>query len=1215
MAQGQIKKSDLVQDNVLAEFNKELKQTIANVNLLKTAITATAQAGKQIKKGIGGTKPKDVASMKEVNKLNKTAEQNSKNRLRLSKQLQQAQDKEVKAKLRYKKATQDQAKALKLEIELEQAEIGSLKRLRLEQKKLREEKDRINITTKEGQRRMKEVNRTMNKNNKILDQNATKLGKLKNNIGNYKSALGGLRNALAQLGLAFGVFALVRESFNVVKDFEQSQADLASVLGISTKEMAALTEQAKELGATTTFTASQVGELQKELAKLGFTQQQIQAMTEATLLLAEATGTDLARAAEVTGATIRGFGLAAEDTQRVVDVMAKSFSSSSLDMEKFATGMATVAPIAKQMGFSLEDTTALLGVLTDRGIDASTAGTGLRNMFLNASKEGMTLNEALEQVNNASDKTGESFDLFGKRGATLGVILAENQDAVGDLTKKLLDADGAAKTMADTQRNTLGGAIKLLKSAWEGMILKMDDAGGVGEKLRKGIAFLADNLESIVKVIGTAIKIFATYKAIVLITAGVNAIMGSSLVRLAKSSGLAKAGMAGITRGVKRLGAALKANAIGLAIAAIVYGLNKLRSAYKEANKDTLKYAEIQEEIAELNEQSAESLGTQRAEMELLVAQIKLTNNGSAERIELIKELNDKYGTNLKNIKDETEFLKALDFQQQLIIGNLETEIRLMAKKDEFTKIVQELAKAEQGLNELMAARGAKVDKMTAAQVEQRRQSELNALAYSRMAEIDKKVIVDKLKAMSIEQFRAKLRQDAAFSTGDIYQKEQLVNKLLADKLKLEQELTAEMNRGRLKRAGMFSDQPTNEIENNTNAIEDNTDAIDDNVLSIDEFLKKWDTVPTMPGDQLKLPLIKIDAEDILGEFERELDKVLKDKELKLLKSGKTEEEIARALLKEKLKLLQQEIDFKKSLGIGMTEEQKLKTGVSTIDLEIQEQKILRDLKKKNQEEIFEITRNAIDLSTQYFLDQKDKEIAKIEEVISAAEKQADVFRELAMNGNITAKESLAEQNRLIAEANREKAEEERKKQLIEKGSAILLAFNAALEGGDKPGEAFLKAITTVAGLDLFISALSFMGGTEDTGLNGSGVDGKGGFHAILHPKEGVLKREHNERKLQAGLTNETMLNSALKYQNLLDQRTIGSHIDVNTQLGNGWDSHLIVDNLLKVGDKLDTVTKAINDKPVYKAELGKSMSKMMEIKETIERGNRKTTNTFVVKQ
>jgi TP901 family phage tail tape measure protein len=180
--------------------------------------------------------------------------------------------------------------------------------------------------------------------------------------------------------------------------------------------MKELTDQARELGATTRFTAGEVASLQKEFAKLGFDQTEIQNMTEATLQLAAATGTELPRAAEVTGATLRGFGLEAFETQRVVDVMAKSFSSSSLDMEKFATAMSSVAPVAKTAGLSVEKTTALLGTLTDRGLDASTAGTGLRNIFLELSKRGLSFEEAMLQINSATDKNAASLDLFGKRG-------------------------------------------------------------------------------------------------------------------------------------------------------------------------------------------------------------------------------------------------------------------------------------------------------------------------------------------------------------------------------------------------------------------------------------------------------------------------------------------------------------------------------------------------------------------------------------------------------------------------------------------------------------------------------------------------------------------------------------------------------------------------------------------------------------------------------
>ena len=561
MAKGRIEKGDIVADGILKDFNKELETTTKNVDLFKLSLKAVEETGKKLKKGFSTVKPKDVKSIQEFNALTVQSNANAKNRLAIDKSL-------LTEKAKLARLRSEQNKAIKTEIALGDKQINTLEKLRARNAAIKIAKDKVNFSTKKGQQAIKNLNAQLDRNNKILEKNASKLGKQKIGIGRYSKAISGLRSGLVQLGLGMGVFQILKNSFNIVKDFEQGQANLAAVLGVNVDQMKALTDQAKELGATTTFTASQVAELQKEYAKLGFSMSEIENVTEATLLLAEATGTDLGRAAEVTGATIRGFGLAATDTQRVVDVMAKSFSSSSLDMEKFATAMSAVAPVAKNAGFSIEQTTALLGTLTDRGIDASSAGTGLRNMFLDAKKNGLSFNEALEQVNGASDKTAESFKLFGKRGATLGVILAENGEAVESLKDKLLDSDDAAKKMAETQRATLGGAIKLLTSAWEGFILRMNEAGGAGDKLRKVIVFLADNFESIVFWVGMGIKAFVGFKL------AMKAMKLSEFVT--KLGGVGSAfkeigkGAKSSVKGIQGMGKAMKGIGLGLAISALL---------------------------------------------------------------------------------------------------------------------------------------------------------------------------------------------------------------------------------------------------------------------------------------------------------------------------------------------------------------------------------------------------------------------------------------------------------------------------------------------------------------------------------------------------------------------------------------------------------------------------------------------------------------------
>ena len=176
--------------------------------------------------------------------------------------------------------------------------------------------------------------------------------------------------------------SLVSGMITTFTQFEFTMAKVNAVSGATEEEFRSLNKTAEELGRSTFFTAEQVAALQLNFSKLGFTASEIEAAQQATLNLATATGSDLARSASVAGASVRGFGLDAEETGRVVDVMAVAFSGSALDIEKWSTGMTKVAPIAKAAGFSIEDTAAIFGVLSDAGIEASIAGTSLRNILL-----------------------------------------------------------------------------------------------------------------------------------------------------------------------------------------------------------------------------------------------------------------------------------------------------------------------------------------------------------------------------------------------------------------------------------------------------------------------------------------------------------------------------------------------------------------------------------------------------------------------------------------------------------------------------------------------------------------------------------------------------------------------------------------------------------------------------------------------------------------
>ena len=330
--------------------------------------------------------------------------------------------------------------------------------------------------------------------NKALRKNSGFVAGVKKGVGQWATSMIGVTIAIA------GVTKLVGSAVKIFKDFEEANSKLAAVTRASANEMKIMSDQAKELGGTTAFTASEVTGLQIEFAKLGFPTQEIVQMTDATLAGAAALGSGLGEQAALTGALLKQYGLDASEAGRVNDVLAESAASSALDFSKLSTALPIVGATANAVGVDLQETTAILGTLSDRGLDASTAGTSLRNVFLELSKQGLTMDQAMNKINNSTDKAKTSMELFGKRGATTGLILAETGESVGLLEDKLRGADGAAQDMADTMLDNLAGDITKAQSAWEGFILSMEDGeGSLASISRSSVGFFTGVLQGMTR--------------------------------------------------------------------------------------------------------------------------------------------------------------------------------------------------------------------------------------------------------------------------------------------------------------------------------------------------------------------------------------------------------------------------------------------------------------------------------------------------------------------------------------------------------------------------------------------------------------------------------------------------------------------------------------------------------------------------------------------
>lgn len=316
-----------------------------------------------------------------------------------------------------------------------------------------------------------------------------------------KKSLGGIKKTFGTIGTLVGagiLFQGFKQMASVFREFEVQTDKLSAVLGITGDEMTDLIEDAKRLGATTQFTAKQVAELQTEFAKFGLTRSEILSATEATLNLAAATGSDLSNAATVAAGTLRGFGMDASQMTRLTDVMAKSFSTSALDLDKFQESMKYVAPVAKAAGLSVEETTAMLGKLADSGISGSQAGTALRRILSEMAATGKPASEALREVAERGVTLASAQDEVGRSAQTALLVLSEQITEVDRLTETFENASGAAAEMAETMLDNWSGDLTKLSSAWEGVVLSFEDGSGrIGTALRTATQFFTGLLTDI----------------------------------------------------------------------------------------------------------------------------------------------------------------------------------------------------------------------------------------------------------------------------------------------------------------------------------------------------------------------------------------------------------------------------------------------------------------------------------------------------------------------------------------------------------------------------------------------------------------------------------------------------------------------------------------------------------------------------------------------
>ena len=320
------------------------------------------------------------------------------------------------------------------------------------------------------------------------------------------------------LTLVTGAF---RDAFNIVVDFEKENSRLAAILGTTRDGIKDLTAAARQLGATTSYSAAEVTQLQIELAKLGFAKQEIIDMEGAVLKFATAVGTDLARASAFTGAALRIFGKDASQAEDVLASFAVATTRTALDFSKLETSLSIVGPVAASFGLTLEDTTALLGQLADAGFDASSAATAARNILLGLADANGDLAKALGQpaksaeglaaglrkLNEEGVDLNKALELTDKRSVSAFSTFLKNADTLAELKDSITNVNAEFNAMSDTMSDNVAGAMAGLRSAAEELVLKISE-GTTGP-----IKDLINGLTSLVRVIGDVIQWMQKYSS------------------------------------------------------------------------------------------------------------------------------------------------------------------------------------------------------------------------------------------------------------------------------------------------------------------------------------------------------------------------------------------------------------------------------------------------------------------------------------------------------------------------------------------------------------------------------------------------------------------------------------------------------------------------------------------------------------------------------
>ncbi|MGN0489330.1 MAG: phage tail tape measure protein [Ruminococcus sp.] len=323
-----------------------------------------------------------------------------------------------------------------------------------------------------------------------------------------------LKNPILQAGAIFGITIGLKDTIQTFGTFEQTMSKVKAISMATADETAKLTAKAKEMGATTKFTAAEAGEAFTYMAMAGWKTKDMLGGIEGIMTLAAASGEDLATTSDIVTDALTAFHMEAKDAGHFADVLAVASSSANTNVGMMGETFKYVGAASGALGYSIEDVALGIGLMANSGIKASQAGTELNSIFTRLSVNTNGARDEIEKLGINFYKSDGSARAFGDvltdlRKKTAGMtqqqritlantiagqraqagllaMLTASEKDYTSLTEAINDADGAAKTMSDTMLDNMQGAFTLLQSAADGAKIKL------GERLAPYLRQLAE---------------------------------------------------------------------------------------------------------------------------------------------------------------------------------------------------------------------------------------------------------------------------------------------------------------------------------------------------------------------------------------------------------------------------------------------------------------------------------------------------------------------------------------------------------------------------------------------------------------------------------------------------------------------------------------------------------------------------------------------------